>query len=174
MTIKKLFLFLILPLVFIACSEDKTDSPTEPGASSTGSFSADVGTIKWDAEVVRAYKQANYTRIDGTQLLSDTQNKYSSIKIYLDILGLREPKLFGIGEDGNGLNYSAHAKVEATLRNGSEVQTFYGEYIENLSLLNVTYVDDRQVRGEFEFRGYTKETPTDSLNILNGSFNLKF
>ena len=174
MDVKNHLVFLLIIIIFISCSKDEPNSPVEPGSTSTGTFTAEIGPIKWEAETVRAYKQGVYTRIDGTQQIPDLQNKYSSIVIYIDILHLKEPKLFGIGEDGGGLNYSAHTKIVATLRTDDSEDTFFGQYIENFSLLNVTAIDERHIRGDFQFRGYTKDNPPDSLNVINGSFNIKF
>jgi hypothetical protein len=165
---------LITLLILFSCSKDETDSPVEPGAFSTGIFFANIGGIQWNASTVRAYKQDIYTRINGTQEIADTQNKYSSITVYIDMLHLSEPKLFAIGEDGNGLNYSAYARIEATPRNGNPKEIYIGQYVENLSLLDVTGIDSERIRGEFGFRGYTKTNPVDSMNVVNGTFNITF
>lgn len=170
----KILFIISLIILFISCSEEKSDSPLEPGSSSTGSFSANIGLLEWDAETVRAYKQNNYTRVNGTQTITSSNSEYSSISLFIDILYLKEPKLFGIGEDGNGLNYSANAKVEATLKDGANIKTYIGQYIDGLSLLDVIEIDDRHIRGTFEFRGFIKGDPTDSLNITEGRFNIKF
>lgn len=161
-------------LVFISCSEEKSDSPLEPGSSSTGSFSANLNLLEWEAETVKAYKQNIYTRISGTQSITSSNSDYSKISLFIDILYLKEPKLFGIGEDGNGLNYSANAKIEATLKDGSTIKTYIGQYIDGLSLLDVLEIDDKHIRGTFEFRGYTKENLSDSINVMEGRFNIKF
>lgn len=165
---------LLIILLFVSCSEDKSDSPVEPGSTSTGRFSANIGSIEWEAETVSAYKQNNYTRVNGTQTITSTQSNYSSISLFIDILYLKEPKLFGIGEDGNGLNYSAHAKIEATLKDGSTVVTYIGQYIDGLSLLNVLEIDDKHILGNFDFRSFNNTNPVDSLEITDGSFNIKF
>lgn len=165
---------LLLILLLVSCSEDQSDSPVEPGSSSTGQFNANIGSLEWEAETVSAYKQNNYTRVNGTQIIKSTKSAYSSISVFIDILYLKEPKLFGIGEDGNGLNYSAHAKIEATLKDGSTVDTYIGQYIDGLSLLDVLEIDDKHILGKFEFRGFSNVNPTDSLEITNGSFNIKF
>ena len=170
----KLLFITILIFFFISCSEEKNDSPLEPGSSSTGSFSANLDLYDWNAETVRAYKQNNYTRINGTQTITSSSSYYSSISLFIDILYLKEPKLFGIGEDGNGLNYSAHARVEATLKDGTTIKTYIGQYIDEFSLLNVVEIDDRHIRGTFEFRGFINGNPTDSLNVTDGRFNIKF
>ncbi|MBL1211742.1 MAG: hypothetical protein HND52_00170 [Ignavibacteriae bacterium] len=171
---KNILAVILSLLILISCSKDETDSPVEPGAFSTGIFSANIGGVQWNAGTVRAYKQGIYTRINGTQEISDTQNKYSSMILFIDILHLNGPKLFAIGEDGNGLNYSAYARVEATPRNGDTKEIFYGQYVENLSLLDVTGIDSERIRGEFGFRGFTKTTPVDSMNVVNGTFNITF
>ena len=168
------FIFLFTIVLFVSCSEDKKDSPVEPGANSTGTITARIGTLNWRANEVSAYKQDVYTRINGSQEIQDTSNKYSSIQLFIDVLHLKEPKLFGIGQDGNGLNYSAHTRIEATLRNDGSIETFWGQYIENFSLLNITTIDERQVRGTFEFRGFTDTIPSDSINVTNGSINMEF
>ena len=170
----KRFFIISLIVFFISCSEEKSDSPLEPGSTSTGSFSANIDLLEWDAETVSAYKQNNYTRVNGTQTIVSSKSEFSSISLFIDILYLKEPKLFGIGEDGNGLNYSAHARVEATLKDGKTIKSYTGQYIDGLSLLDVLEIDDRHIRGTFEFRGFIKEDPTDSLNITEGRFNIKF
>lgn len=172
--LKSILKILLLIIFLISCSEDKTDTPLEPGASSTGSFSAKIGSLEWDAETVRAYKQNIYTRVDGTQIINSTSSEFSSITVFIDVLYLKEPKLFGIGEDGNGLNYSANAKIEATLKDGKTIKTYVGQYIDGFSLLNVLEIDDKHILGKFEFRGYVKTDPSDSLNITDGTFNIKF
>lgn len=172
--LKSILKISLVILFFISCSEEKSESPVEPGSSSTGSFFAKIGSIEWNAETVRAYKQNNYTRVDGTQIITSSNSEFSSIKMFIDILYLKEPKLFGIGEDGNGLNYSANAKIEATLKDGETIKTYVGQYIDEFSLLNVLEIDDKHILGTFEFRGYIKTDPSDSLNITDGRFNIKF
>lgn len=172
--LKSISKILLLLLLIISCSEEKSDSPVEPGASSTGSFSANIGSLAWSAETVRAYKQNNYTRVDGTQIITSSNSEFSSIKMFIDILYLKEPKLFGIGEDGGGYNYSAHAKIEATLKDDETIKTYVGQYIDGISLLDVLEIDDKHILGKFEFRGYVKTDPSDSLNITEGTFNIKF
>jgi hypothetical protein len=174
MSIKKITTLLLPLLILLSCSKDETDSPVEPGAFSTGTFSANLGGQQWNAGKVRAYKQDIYTRLNGTQEITDMQNKYSSISIFIDILHLSGPKLFAIGEDGSGLNYSAYAKIEAMPRNGNPKEIFIGQYIENLSLLNVTAFDSEHIRGVFGFRGFTKTNPVDSMTVVNGTFNITF
>ena len=170
---KKLFIISLI-ILFISCSEEESDSPLEPGSSSTGSFSANLDLLEWDAETVRAYKQNIYTRVNGTQTISSSNSEYSSVSLFIDILYLKEPKLFGIGEDGNGLNYSANAKVEVTMKDGVTIKSYTGQYIDEFSLLNVIEIDERHIRGTFEFRGFIKGDPTDSLNITEGKFNITF
>lgn len=173
MIFKKILIILAI-ILLISCSEKKSDSPVEPGENSSGTLSARIGSFTWNADEVRAYKQDIYTRINGTQEIQDTSNKYSFIKLFIDVLHLKEPKLFGIGQDGNGFNYSAHARIEATLRKDNSVETFWGQYIENFSLLNIITIDERQVRGSFEFRGFTDTIPPDSMNVTNGSISIEF
>ena len=130
--------------------------------------------MEWDAETVRAYKQNIYTRVDGTQIIKSTSSEFSPITVFIDILYLKEPKLFGISEDGNGYSNSARAIIEATLKDGETIKTYVGQYIDGFSLLKVLEIDDKHILGNFEFRRFTKAAPTDSLYITDGTFNIKF
>lgn len=171
---KILNLLLLLSFVsFVSCSsDDGDDGIVEPGANSTGNMYASIHGADFTADEVKAYKQTNFTYVEGTQEI--TSGVYSKVNIKIIVQDLKQPMLFGIGENGNGLIYYAHSTLTYTLKEGNTEVVYKGEYVDNLSLLDVTELTDKKISGTFGFRAVDNDPETQNLDIEEGKFNITF
>ncbi|OGU36190.1 MAG: hypothetical protein A2068_08270 [Ignavibacteria bacterium GWB2_35_6b] len=162
-------------IFFVSCSsDDGEDTILEPGANSTGNMYASIQGVDFAASKVKAYKQTNYTYIEGAQDISSKSGTYSKVTIRITVQDLKQPMLFGIGENGNGLIYYAHSTLTYTLKSGNPSLEYKGEYVENLSLLEITELTEKKISGTFGFRAVNNNTATTNLNVEEGRFSITF
>jgi hypothetical protein len=172
-------IFLILiSITFISCKKnDTTVTPEEPGANSTGSFFATVKNQEWVADNVKAYEDLNYTYISGTENITNPNSIYSSIGIYIDLHHLQGPVDWGIGIDGNGLIYFAHARVEYKLKSDGSTITYIGRFVErefDFSHISVDVYNSKKIEGTLRFRASNAANFSDSLDVTDARFSITF
>lgn len=176
--ILNLFLLIFISVSFFSCKKnDTTVAPEEPGANSTGSFFATVKNQDWIADNVKAYEDLNYTYISGIENISNPNSIYSSIGIYVDLHHLQGPVHWGIGIDGNGLIYFAHARVEYKLRSDGSTITYIGRFVErefDFSYISVDVYNSKKIEGTLQFRASNATDFSDSLNVTDARFSITF
>jgi hypothetical protein len=176
--VPNLILFVFISLTFFSCKKDDTTvTPEEPGANSTGSFFATVKNQDWDADNVKAYEDLNYTYISGIENIDNPNSIYSSIGIYVDLHHLQGPVNWGIGVDGNGLLYFAHARVEYKLKSDGSIITYIGRFVErefDFSYISVDVYNSKKIEGTLRFRASNATNFSDSLDVTDARFSITF
>jgi len=171
---KHIFILLSVVLLLSCSSDEGGDSIVEPGSSSIGNMYAIIHGEDFTADEVKAYQQSNYTYIEGIQDVSNSSATYSEVKIKISIQDLKEPLLFGIGENGQGLIYYAHSTLTYTLKDDETAVEYKGHYVENLSLINITEYNDKRISGTFGFRAVDSDPESQDIDIEQGRFNITF
>lgn len=166
----KFYILIAILITLPACSEDNSnDTITEPGANSTGNMYAEIEGESFEADDVKAYHRNNFIIIEGTET---DGNRTKLIEIL--VRNLNEPRIYAIGEDGNGFIYNAKATYTEISANGDSL-IYYGQYFENLSLLDVTDLNNQNISGTFAFRASDKNLIDETIiDILEGRFNITF
>ncbi len=173
---KAIIAICLAALLALSCSKEEEIAIVEPGSNSKGTLEALFNNSYWSAEKVRAYKEDNFTRINGTKQINDANSNYSSATLYIDLLYLRTPILYAIGENGKGLIYNAHAKVVFTPKAGSTLREleYTGQYIKDLSTINISKIDDEKIEAQFGFKGINKLNTKDTLMVEMGKMYISF
>ncbi len=166
----KLLSIILIPLFFISCSDDKSTNPSpEPGENSTGNMYAEINGQDFEAGEVKAYHQNDFVVIFGSQIIGNATREINIL-----IRNLNEPRIYAIGEDGNGFIYNAKATL-TTISEASDTTIYYGQFVENLSLIDVTDLNNQNITGIFEFRASDKNSKNETMiDVLDGRFNITF
>ena len=181
--IKKGLPFLLifgLAILFSSCKKDSsTDTTSEPGANSTGTFTATIGALSWQASKVRAYRQdgVTFTRISGTQAITNTSSPFSAISIYVDMQYITTPSTLEIGVSGeNHFYYDAQAHMDCTLRSTGAVKTYTAHYVvnNNFSAITLTTLNSSRIEGGVEFRSINTDGTPDTIDVRGGAFSITF
>ena len=180
--IKKGIPFLLifgLAILFSSCKKDSTTAPeAELGANATGTFSATIGTLNWQASKVWAYKQEQvFTRFSGLQTISNTASPYSSIRVYVDLQNVTGVGAYDIGVNGEEhFTYLAHAHMDCVLKSNGSTKTYTAHYMakDNFSSINITTFNSAMIEGTIAFRStFTDGTP-DTVDVINGTFSFTY
>jgi hypothetical protein len=175
MKLEKLLLVCLTLLLIVACSDDDNgnDNITQPGENSTGTFLATIDGQQFEAYEVKAYIQQNFTVLEAEDETS--RNGFEKIWIKILIRNLNEPRIYAIGEDGNGFIYNGKATINYINETLGDTLVYSGIYVEDLSLIDVTTLSSSRIGGTVGFRAYENTTvSSDTLDLRNGRFNITF
>ena len=167
------YMLLFILILLFSCSKDKKESITEPGQNSTGTFKAEIDGSRFDAYEVKAYPLLNYIVIEG----EDETNRegYSKVWIKIFVRNLNEPRIYAIGEDGNGLIYNARATINYIDDANKDTLIYTGYFVEEFSLIDVTELNSRRISGKVEFLAHDKKAfNADTIDFREGRFSITF
>ncbi|MBN1301196.1 MAG: hypothetical protein JW995_08250 [Melioribacteraceae bacterium] len=166
----------VLVLIATSCSTDDGSSAiVDPGADSKGTFFAEIDGVQFSAHKVKAYRQSNFKVIEGIQSFDNPASGLNEIAVKILIRNLNEPRIYAIGEDGNGFIYNAKATIDYISNSYNDTLTYYGIFLENLSLIDVTEITDDIITGTVSFRATDKNITDEKLiDLIDGRFSITF
>ena len=165
---------LLTAILIISCSSDDNSNPVStPGDNSTGTFIAEIDGQQFNASTVRAYPQQNFTVFEGED--ATTKAGYDKVWVRILIRNLNGPRLYAIGEDGNGFIYNGKSTINFINTSNKDTLVYSGIFVEGFSLVDVTTLSSKRIAGTIGFRAYENNTSQlDTLDLRDGRFNITF